>query len=103
MIIEMSSLMSFQTACLDNVYLKPRSAYDHARIAIGYVGGSGIEVYLHHWDEFVEKVHEADKVMQESKLFYEKRIKEWEDREIARARKEYEKDSDDDSDEDSAA
>ncbi len=83
MIIEMKSLMLFQFVGLNNTYIHPRQASDKAHVAIGYAGGDGIDVYLHHWDEFVEKVHEADKVMQEAKLYYEKRISEWEDREIA--------------------
>jgi hypothetical protein len=80
MIIEMKSTMVFQSFGLDNVYKKPSFASEQAHMSIGYLGGNCIDVYLHQWDEFVEKVHEADKVMQEAKSFYELRINERDDR-----------------------
>lgn len=99
MILEMKSTMLFQSFGLDNVYRKPIFASEQAHMAIGYLGGHCIDVYLHQWDEFVEKVHEADKVMQEAKLFYKDRIKEYEIRENERAYQQALLDSSSDDDE----
>ncbi len=103
MIIEMQSKMLMQSFGLNIGYIEPRQAYRHAHLSIGYMGSKSVDIYLHDWDEFVEKVQEADKVMQEAKQYYEDAIKAWEDREIAIAMKRSEQESDSDDDEDSAA
>ena len=104
MIIEMkSSLKAFQLVGLYEDSTIPDTDCHMTYVSIGIIGSEGIDVYRHEWDEFVHIVQQIDKEMQKSKQLYEVRIKEWDDREIARSRKISEQESDDDSDEDYAA
>lgn len=101
MIIEMkSSLKAFQLVGLYEDSTIPDTDCHMTYVSIGIIGSEGIDVYRHEWDEFVHIVQQIDKEMQKSKQLYEVRIKECDDREIARSMKISEQESDDSSDSD---
>ncbi len=77
MIIEMEkSSLLFSVVDPMNPWKKPKGSVKDVHVIMGSVGSDAIVVYMEDWDEFVEKVHQVDKMIHEKKVHYESLVKE---------------------------